>query len=317
MQTFRNLLVGIDIDTDGKLASGSRPAVDQALALARHQGARLCFMHVIDLPAEQRQVLGLQPQSALAKRQRQIDVVLERLAREARDQGLEARGRLLYGQDWREMILAVLQDQHDLVLVGTRRRSLAGRAIFGSTGNRLLRHCPCPVWCVKNDSQPLRGVLVADDMSDTGLAALAFGALVAGQQQAPLHVLHVLELPEEQQFLGSVAASELQLRQEQALESMQRRIAGLGNHALSDVHIRVGSGSAYATILDYLREHPVDLLSMGTVARSGLQGLITGNTAENVLPWIDCSLVAVKPPGFISPVFAAEHASHPVRYHAR
>jgi hypothetical protein len=46
---------------------------------------------------------------------------------------------------------------------------------------------------------------------------------------------------------------------------------------------------------------------MGTVARSGLQGLLTGNTAENVLPWIDCSLVAVKPQGFVSPVFGNEH----------
>ncbi len=46
----------------------------------------------------------------------------------------------------------------------------------------------------------------------------------------------------------------------------------------------------------------VDLIVMGTVARTGISGLIIGNTAENVLRNIDCSVLAVKPPGFISPV---------------
>lgn len=318
MRTFRKLLVGIDVDADGALASGSRAAVDQALLLGRHQGAELTFIHVIDLPADQGQVFGLQPQSALTKRQRQLDVALERLVREAREQGMQASGRLLFGEDWRELIRTVHEQGHDLVLVGTRRRSIAGRALFGSTGNRLLRHCPCPVWCVKSDSQPLRAVLVADDLTDTGRAALALGALIAGQQQAPLHVLHVMELPEEQLFLGSVAAAELQQRQQQAMESVQSRIAALGDHQLSAVHISVGNGSAYAAILDHLRDHPVDLLCMGTVARSGLKGLTTGNTAENVLPWIECSLVAVKPEGFVSPVFQnAEHASASARSNAR
>jgi nucleotide-binding universal stress UspA family protein len=41
---------------------------------------------------------------------------------------------------------------------------------------------------------------------------------------------------------------------------------------------------------------------MGTVARTGINGLLMGNTAEMILTQIDCSVLAVKPQGFVSPV---------------
>jgi len=41
---------------------------------------------------------------------------------------------------------------------------------------------------------------------------------------------------------------------------------------------------------------------MGTVGRTGIPGLIMGNTAESILNNIGCSVLAVKPPGFVSPV---------------
>ena len=41
---------------------------------------------------------------------------------------------------------------------------------------------------------------------------------------------------------------------------------------------------------------------MGTVARTGIPGLLIGNTAETILQRVDCSVLAVKPDGFVSPV---------------
>ena len=46
----------------------------------------------------------------------------------------------------------------------------------------------------------------------------------------------------------------------------------------------------------------VDLIVMGTVCLTGLPGLFIGNTAENVLQQVDCSVLTVKPGGFVSPV---------------
>lgn len=47
---------------------------------------------------------------------------------------------------------------------------------------------------------------------------------------------------------------------------------------------------------------------MGTVGRTGLNGLIMGNTAETLLRSLRCSVLAVKPEGFVSPVRAAAPA---------
>ena len=45
-----------------------------------------------------------------------------------------------------------------------------------------------------------------------------------------------------------------------------------------------------------------DLVVMGTVGRPGVPGFIVGNTAEMILNQIDCSVLAIKPPGFVTPV---------------
>ena len=51
-----------------------------------------------------------------------------------------------------------------------------------------------------------------------------------------------------------------------------------------------------------IKKLQADLVVMGTVARTGIAGLLIGNTAEAILEQVQCSVLAVKPPGFVSPV---------------
>ena len=44
------------------------------------------------------------------------------------------------------------------------------------------------------------------------------------------------------------------------------------------------------------------LLVMGTLCRTGIPGFFIGNTAETILNQVDCSVLTVKPKGFVSPV---------------
>ena len=46
----------------------------------------------------------------------------------------------------------------------------------------------------------------------------------------------------------------------------------------------------------------IDVIIMGTVCRTGIPGLFIGNTAEKVLRQVDCSVLTVKPGGFVTPV---------------
>lgn len=61
-------------------------------------------------------------------------------------------------------------------------------------------------------------------------------------------------------------------------------------------------GQPRSVIPDLAAQLRADLVVMGTVSRTGIPGLIMGNTAEIIIGRISCSVLAVKPPGFASPV---------------
>ena len=48
-----------------------------------------------------------------------------------------------------EVIGAVEATGTDMLLVGGRRRSPTGKAVFGSTAHRVMMHAPCPVLFVR------------------------------------------------------------------------------------------------------------------------------------------------------------------------
>ena len=74
------------------------------------------------------------------------------------------------------------------------------------------------------------------------------------------------------------------------------------NADVLDLHLHVVKGPAHFVVSELARELAVDLVVMGTVARTGIDGFFMGNTAEGILAELDCSVLTIKPPGFTSPV---------------
>ena len=73
---------------------------------------------------------------------------------------------------------------------------------------------------------------------------------------------------------------------------------------LSSQHERVHliKGSATESINKVASSIEADIIVMGTLGRTGIPGFFMGSTAEEVLQSTNASVLAVKPPGFISPV---------------
>ena len=68
------------------------------------------------------------------------------------------------------------------------------------------------------------------------------------------------------------------------------------------VHLVKGKPSKEIPLM--VEKYNIDLVVMGTVARTGIPGFIIGNTAEAILELIQCSVLAIKPDGFKSPIEA-------------
>ena len=60
-------------------------------------------------------------------------------------------------------------------------------------------------------------------------------------------------------------------------------------------------GEPEDVITRFVESHGIDVVVMGTVARTGIAGLVMGNTAERVLRRLRGSVLAVKPTGFRTP----------------
>jgi nucleotide-binding universal stress UspA family protein len=60
-------------------------------------------------------------------------------------------------------------------------------------------------------------------------------------------------------------------------------------------------GDPMVVIPHLVRELDADILTVGTTSRKGIAGLLFGNTAEEILNRVSCSVVTLKPQGFNVP----------------
>ena len=134
---------------------------------------------------------------------------------------------------------------------------------------------------------------------------------------AELHVAHAWEPIAESAVRGALYMPEETLiayvederrDHEASLHALMHEVTGdLDQGALDYLKPRTHlvKGSAQKEIPALAKQIGADLIVMGTVARTGVPGFIMGNTAETILNQIDCSVLAIKPPGFKTPVTLA------------
>ncbi|HTU17011.1 MAG TPA: universal stress protein [Gemmataceae bacterium] len=316
MSLFRNILVGVDVTQyDAATFQPSAVAehvVRQALWLAGNTSARLTFFSALDLGIEALPHLDETDFHYLTTEAEQTAAkILRGLVQQAHDKGIEAADKLALGSGWLELVREVLRDHHDLVLIGTRDRTGLGRMLFGSTAVKVVRRCPCPVWVAKPDGEPSPvKILVASGLDAVAEEGLRLAAGLARVAPAVIHLLHAVDFPLDRHWsTGLPDAKEEAYRRrvrEHAVMELEGQIDRAGARSLSprvQVHLVDEVGVLPDEgILKFIHQHAIDLLVMGTIARSGMAGVMIGNTAERLLPELSCSLLAVKPKDFVSPV---------------
>ena len=325
MRRFKNILCVIEH------GEASKPALDRAVALAENNQASLTVIDVIPrVPSG----IGL-PDGGPISGELQAAMVREHEARmgpliEPYRQRLGIQHKVLLGTSFLEVIREVLRNGHDLVIKCPEAPSWLDR-LFAGDDMHLLRKCPCPVWLIKpHASRSYKRILAAVDVDDfyppqelktrhlLNVQILEMAASLALAESAELHVVHAWESVSDM-VSGFVFSSDMprerladnieqERRQQQQLLNELIRNIKITSHAARDIldylnpltHLL--QGSARREIPALARRLAVDCIVMGTVARTGIRGFIMGNTAETILEQIDCSVLAIKPQGFVTPV---------------
>jgi nucleotide-binding universal stress UspA family protein len=223
-----------------------------------------------------------------------------------------------FGKPFVETTCAVLREGHDMVITATDEDRPRWRPLFGSRVLHLLRKCPAAVWVAKGEAgHGYRRIVAAvdpgpvrDEGANGGLdtTILQLATSMAQIDGAELHVVHAWSAFGEQLLAGraKMSAADVAAYVAERRDAQQQWLDAL--LAASEVpggpprQPHLIKGDPAEVIPRFVRERQADLIVMGTVARTGIAGLLIGNTAEDILQAIDCSVLAVKPLGFVTPV---------------
>ena len=228
------------------------------------------------------------------------------------------------GKAFIEIIRHVTEHECDFVMKTAEPLSGLHSFLFASTDQHLLRKCPCPVWLRTPDAKliPKRIIATVDlDISDAdepetlaqlNREGLAAANCLAAPDAAETVVLHAWEAIGEGMVWAFSSGGDarvqadtyvnsiLDARQKAMVRFLQEARAQTAHVApLTPLLIR---GTPETVIQQAAEELGADVVVMGTVARTGVRGVFIGNTAENIINRLTCSVLAIKPQGFVSPL---------------
>jgi nucleotide-binding universal stress UspA family protein len=139
---------------------------------------------------------------------------------------------------------------------------------------------------------------------------LEIGSSLAAHDKGDFHVVHAWKLFGESLLRGGgrvpPADVEGELRASRARHQRQlEELLETAGVKTEPGRVHLIKGTPDIVIPDLLGKTKTDVLVMGTLSRTGISRLLIGNAAENILSQVDCSVLTVKPDGFVTPVSLA------------
>jgi universal stress protein A len=147
----------------------------------------------------------------------------------------------------------------------------------------------------------LRRILFPTDFSDPAKEAQQYACTLAEKFDAQLHALHIVHdpfhsipaarvswaVPEHDDLKQHVESARLHLLRELGDEWTDRR------RAVCSVKL----GLPAEEILNYVDQHEIDLIVIGTHGRRGLSHMLLGSVAEKLVRIATCPVLTVHPKG--------------------
>ena len=309
MERFKNIL----FLADG--SDGQDVVLERAADLAQSNKAKLTLFDTVETsdfaPPDELLRETVEGFGEILVRERREQ--LEKLGKElvARYPSLSAAVKVQQGNKARNAIRAVLTGEHDLLMKAPQRGSAKLGMLFGGTDQKLMRKCPCPVWIIRPDKSSFKKILAAVEINPNEPEAeslakriMELSTSLAASEGSEVHVLHAWDVAGEVELRsGHINIADVEKLVQQMKAAHQKGLDRLiENHPFDRTHVHLIRGNAAEVIVDFAEEQQIDLVVIGTVGRTGIPGLFIGNTAEEVLSSVRCSVLTLKPEGFKTPI---------------
>jgi universal stress protein E len=287
MKRFKNILTIVGSDSD----PNTNRAVVRASALSQQNNGKLTLMDIIDPPHNTRRELNgiIKAEEIIdilvSERQKELELVAEKL----RGNGIDVSVKVVSGRDFIEIVRQVLIGRHDLLIKVANRHT----GSFDSCDFHIMRKCPQPVWLIKPDRDvECRSVLAAVDLSleesaegralNTYIMDLATS--LSCLHNSDLHILSCWTLYGENALrhsgflkIADDSLEEMLQQEERVNRTMLDNLIERYQNPRTTAHLI--KGEPKVCIPAFVEANDIDVVVMGSVGRSGIPGLLIGNTA--------------------------------------
>lgn len=286
----------------------SRPslaAIPYALAVARHFGAELHLLHVVDTTQFSSKSLTL-PLISPAQLSRPLPNRLQGIALKFAPDGKIHVMKPREGRAY-DKICEVARELHvSVIVIATHGFTGLKHVWLGSTAERVIQHSPCPVLVVRQRGHRLqqgkirlRKILVPLDFSNCSQMAFDCGVGLAREFRSELLLVHVIDsisYPLGDEY-GGIHSARLIEEARASAQSEMKKLAGQTNVKCS---IRIREGSPAREICQLARRD-VDLIIAPTHGRTGLGYVLIGSVAERVVRHASCPVLVIPVRGKLKP----------------
>lgn len=302
MNPVRSILIIVDPTAE------QQPAVSKGALLAQKFGARV-DLFLCDTKASREARMAAQARAHQHGSPRSVETILESLATPLRQQGLEVTAQTQCANP----LYAALAERAkncaaDLVVKDTHHHSVARRTFLTNTDWQLIRACPVPLLLTKATPwAQMPQVFAAVDpghvndkpgLLDEEIVECA--AVLSKRLDGRLHLLHayvpaVASVVAATPVVSAVLVDGL-VKEEQVMRSEIAELAARFDVAAQHLHLEAGTPTEVLPRL--ASKLQADIMVLGAISRSNLQRAFIGSTAEDVLEYLPCDMLIVKPPNF-------------------
>lgn len=310
MEQFKNILVAA---CPGFL---EMPVLEKAARLAAMNNAKLTVLDVIEPIPPRRRIVKAEGRTF------DIEAMLVDDRRRELNEKIESADlddvlvEVVAGKPFIEVTRYAMANDCDLVIVGESPTREGETRTVAPDVTQLIRACPTPVWVMcPSQARELRILALVDPdpfdpvRNSLNDAVLDLATSVARWWEGELHVAHAWELMGESMMRSplflDLSDDDVEAVVQDVSEENQTQLGRLAaQHGVGELggQTHLIKGPAREVLPELAESLEINLIVMGTVARRGLSGLIMGNTAETMLRSVRCSVLTVKPEGFVSAV---------------